>query len=946
MLKHVLALVLVFFLISCGSDSGGTTDVKVSQVATSVTITPASATLDALGATTQFSAAVRDQVGQNIPGAPVSWSSSNTSVLTVSSSGLATAVAVGEATVRAASGSVTGTASTTVRQVPTQIEVSLDSDHVSPGATTQASLTVSDARGNAIPSPSVTWTSADPSVATVGEDGVVTAVVSGLVFIKGSVESLSDSTRLSVAVALEEDELSVLTDASGEVGIFTELGGGTHFQIAVEDALGQPLEGATVAYADVGDRALFVVRGPGDAYVPAFLFGPVDSLLAIGTPMAAPAPTPNWSDQGTSGAEAAVTQGIRIPITLLTRIAAQLAVIQNAWEMGSYFYHLEAIDYGQDEVYRGRKCLSWNGFLQHQLDRLTQVPGWAEVVMTFLRGGSGSFFDPTPTEGEAHFFFTAQEVLDLLTGDDLLQEKIDLLGAMLDESAHERFVEVSWEFGDSGPGLRRALGHYSVRTNDRYCGGAIPETITALPASLSGSPGETVSVSAEVRSVWTTVVPGVEVTFSLGDGHGSLDGGGLTLTGTTDADGKATVSWTLPGAEGSYSLGAQVEMEGSQPLTTSFAGQVTEEQDPISPPGPTVMTAGPSHACGITEAGLTLCWGNNWQGELGDGTETQRTIPVAVSGSDVLAFWSISTTGYFTCGLAEGEVPYCWGANHRAQLGIGSYEQKLTPEMVGGGLTFVALDAGWDHACGITENGHLYCWGYNPFGQVGDGTTEDKLTPTLISADPQFAMVSGGGTHTCGLTPEGTAYCWGYNVNGEVGDGTTELRSTPTAVSTELRFQALDGGTQHTCGLTIDGEIYCWGYNHKGQLGDGTTVDKLVPTKAGDPVGGGTWASVSAGYSRTCALATDNTAYCWGLNDFGQVGDGSDTDRSVPTPVSGGHLFTALVSGYQHTCGLNAAGAIFCWGYNAFGQLGDGTNEHNYSPTPVSGGYTFKQPGG
>jgi alpha-tubulin suppressor-like RCC1 family protein len=127
-------------------------------------------------------------------------------------------------------------------------------------------------------------------------------------------------------------------------------------------------------------------------------------------------------------------------------------------------------------------------------------------------------------------------------------------------------------------------------------------------------------------------------------------------------------------------------------------------------------------------------------------------------------------------------------------------------------------------------------------------------------------------------------FCWGGNPNGELGDGTTAGHLTPKPVAGGLRFDAVSTGTEHTCGVTLTQRAYCWGRNLAGGLGDGTLSDRLSPT----PVAGGlTFRGIAAGYRDTCGrVVTSNVAYCWGLNNRGQVGDGTTMDRLTPVPVA------------------------------------------------------------
>jgi alpha-tubulin suppressor-like RCC1 family protein len=231
----------------------------------------------------------------------------------------------------------------------------------------------------------------------------------------------------------------------------------------------------------------------------------------------------------------------------------------------------------------------------------------------------------------------------------------------------------------------------------------------------------------------------------------------------------------------------------------------------------------------------------------------------------------------------------------------------------------------------------------------GEGSGASSSPATSVA----FVAVATGGAHTCALTARGTAYCWGRDEGGQLGapppescpldSGLFPCSLVPLAVQGGLTFAQVVGGGGHTCALTADGSAYCWGNNGSGQLGNGTTTNAPMPVAVS---GGLRFTSMDAGASHTCGVTGSGTAYCWGRNDRGQLGDGTTTTRLAPVPVSGRLVFQSVTAGgfiIGHTCGVTTAGAALCWGDNEKGQLGIGTHDVTAHPVPapVSGGLTF-----
>jgi alpha-tubulin suppressor-like RCC1 family protein len=245
-------------------------------------------------------------------------------------------------------------------------------------------------------------------------------------------------------------------------------------------------------------------------------------------------------------------------------------------------------------------------------------------------------------------------------------------------------------------------------------------------------------------------------------------------------------------------------------------------------------------------------------------------------------------------------------------------------------LTFRQVSAGSFHTCAVTTDDRAYCWGSGGSGQLGQGYSGDRLTPSAVLGGLQFRTVSAGAGSTCGLTTDGRAYCWGQNVYGQLGDGTTTTRLTPVRVLGGLRFRQLDKGEYHACGLTaLDRKAYCWGDNRYGQLGDGTKTNRPRPVAV---LGGRVFRQVSGGGQHTCAVTPTYKTYCWGDNRFGQLGDGTMVLlRPRPALVAGGRTFSQVDAGRLQTCAVTTGSRAFCWG----SHFPDNT------PRAVAGGISF-----
>jgi alpha-tubulin suppressor-like RCC1 family protein len=346
------------------------------------------------------------------------------------------------------------------------------------------------------------------------------------------------------------------------------------------------------------------------------------------------------------------------------------------------------------------------------------------------------------------------------------------------------------------------------------------------------------------------------------------------------------------------------------------------------------LAAGGLHTCALRDTGSVVCWGNNSDGQLGDGTTTLRRTPTVIgSFSGVI---HLAAGQRYTCALRNDSTVACWGDNYTGQLGDGTTTDRLRPASVPDITDAIAIAAGGAHACALRSGGTVMCWGDNVYGQLGDGTNTDRLTPVAVASITDAIAITAGYYHTCALRSGGTIACWGDNSSGRLGDGTTTARNTPVAVASIS--DAVEVAASHasfTCARRSGGTVSCWGSNLFGYLGDGTTTSRSIPTA----VSGITDAiDLSVGGSGGCVRRSAGALACWGYNGQGQVGDGTSTNRSSPAAVWG-PITDALeiARGGSHTCMRRASSAVFCWGENEDAQLGDGTIMNRSTPTRVSG---------
>ncbi|HEV8411757.1 MAG TPA: hypothetical protein VGQ30_14715, partial [Gemmatimonadaceae bacterium] len=502
----------------------------------------------------------------------------------------------------------------------------------------------------------------------------------------------------------------------------------------------------------------------------------------------------------------------------------------------------------------------------------------------------------------------------------------------------------------------------------------VGRTVTAVDSA--GVSAAVPSLSVKVTDKFGNPVAGDVVTW-----NGSITGGGTVsaATSTTDATGTATTTWTLGARVGSQTLTA-TDAKGAQSSTFNASATVLFSD----------VYAGNFMACGIVASNNHLyCWGVGDGGQLGRGTLTNAsapTWPVTKSDTntvvDYLQVRQVSGGSDGFCALTIDRRLFCWGRNIGVSdvtssaataepIVTGSSSQQILPNF---------MSQGEQHVCLIDLTGLAFCTGSDLHGELGDsaGGTSPGTSPSLNtypfvlhSPVAGWAKIAAGQAHTCGMprfnpndAGSQVALCWGLNTSGQIGDNTTKGavngvmvnglggQQVPVQVKMPAGVTAFDSlsittGAQHSCAIAAfapgaGGAAFCWGGNGLGQLGTSEAFAQIdsVPTAV---FGGHLFTRIYAGTYHTCGIDASGAAWCWGRDDYGQLGDGVrtgfGTGNATPVQVGGGHLFRSLSVGELYTCGVettnavtgpsSAAGTVWCWGDNVFGQIGNGTAANN-----------------
>lgn len=419
-------------------------------------------------------------------------------------------------------------------------------------------------------------------------------------------------------------------------------------------------------------------------------------------------------------------------------------------------------------------------------------------------------------------------------------------------------------------------------------------------------------------------------------------------------------------------------------------GTTADRGAPVIAPvgsGATSVTAGLRHACALLATGTARCWGANGSGQLGDGSRVTSPGPVQVK--DLPIATSINAGAGHTCAVAGGR-PLCWGNDESGQLGHDTTYTKPVPSRAGSVAGFSpaysAITASDAHTCGLTTAGSAYCWGRLESAGL---PIDNDLSPVGKAPGHQFTKLIDGWTVQCGLEADGQLWCWGadfsatrFPVNAHLVDAAVAYAdvcaldgagiaycwnprsgsdSPPVTVTGVPVLTSIAGGSTRVCGLGEAGELWCWqpaptapdlvwSGERLVSIWDGSirvcaltaSYETWCYTRFGleREAPGHSFIAIGSGRDYECGLTSASTVWCWGVNQLGQLGDGTYTSRQTPAQVSGTHQFTSISAGDHHACALTAAREAYCWGRASHGQMGDGNGSDSPSPVPVDGSPT------
>jgi alpha-tubulin suppressor-like RCC1 family protein len=399
------------------------------------------------------------------------------------------------------------------------------------------------------------------------------------------------------------------------------------------------------------------------------------------------------------------------------------------------------------------------------------------------------------------------------------------------------------------------------------------------------------------------------------------------------------------------------------------------------------VAAGGYHMMAVRPDGSLWTWGRNYAGQLGiewkDPASDQPGVRVPVRVGKDNDWVAVAAGDHHSIAMKRDGALWAWGYNAFGQLGDGSADDAHSPVLVQGGNDWAAFAAGDYHTIARKRDGSIWTWGLNKRGQLGLGATpvkdkprpfrvgddkwlviqagsvahvlRDAYVPTRVGTDNDWTAVAAGGYFSAALKRDGSLWMWGDNRYGQIGIGTQDHQFTPARVGEDDDWAAVYPGMGHVLAVKRDGTLWAWGLNDRHQIALATDArEARTPLPVETP---GDWACMSGAWRHTLALKRGGTLWAFGLNNYGQLGNGDTKEipgvrvvkgdhhvgdygdqvaNASPTPFEvGGDDWVAISARGHHSIGMKRDGSIWTWGLNWFGQLGIGSTQNQPSPVRV-----------
>jgi len=406
----------------------------------------------------------------------------------------------------------------------------------------------------------------------------------------------------------------------------------------------------------------------------------------------------------------------------------------------------------------------------------------------------------------------------------------------------------------------------------------------------------------------------------------TVDNGVSTpITATPNGD---FVNWTKIEGTGTVLFG---NANASSTTVTIIGGNAKIQANFALIPLQNIITvaAGSNYSLALKDDHMVWAWGDNYYGQLGNGTNTNST-PAQVS--NLTNIMAIACGSIHSLALRSDGTVWAWGDNNDGQLGNGTNINSNIPVQVSNLNDVKAISCGLYHSLALKNDGSVWTWGLNYFGGLGNGTNINSNIPVPVYNLMDVITIRGCGYFSLALKKDGTIWAWGDNNYGQLGNSANINSNIPVQVNNLTNIIEIDGGATHSLALKNDGTVWAWGYNNFGQLGNGTNTDSNIPVQVNSLAD---IIAISGGGNYSSALKSDGKIWAWGYNNFGQLGNGTNINSNIPLPIDNLTNIIRIDSSPSHNMSLRNDGTVWAWGLNNRGQFGNGTNTNSNIPVQV-----------